>query len=237
MTRCIVLLLMALCAATGAVAAEPQEGDAPAAAPAPATETGEARAYLGFGLLAASHTLSSPLGDFDSSGGGLIANGVGHSRPLNPSLDIAFRGEVALMGREFDGGGPETADVLFEVDGGLRISQMLLLTLGYTTQVIAYDSPEVAVTYNVIPIGVGILHTTDSGYVLAQLRVGGGRLGNDQNDDTESVGYAGIRAVVQHGFGSGVQFMLGLGLDNYEIDDTGEEEQFFRLEFGLGFGI
>jgi hypothetical protein len=164
-------------------------------------------------------------------------NGAGHSRPLNPSLDIAFRGELSLGGREFDAGGPQTGDVMFEVDGGMRISRLLLLTLGYTTHAIGYDTPEVAFTYNVVPIGIGLLRTHESGYFLAQVRVGGGSLTNDQDNASESVGYAGIRAVVQHGFSSGVQFMLGLGLDTYEVDDLDQEEQFFRLEFGLGFGL
>jgi hypothetical protein len=231
MTRTLAVLLAGLALATVAGAAEPE-----AAAETPADE-GEAQAYLGFGLALIGHTLSTPIGDLDSGGGGFVINGAGHSRPINPSLDIAFRGELSIAGREFDAGGPQTGDVMFEVDGGMRISRLMLLTLGYTTHVIAYDSPEVAFSYNVIPVGLGILHTTESGYFLAQLRLGGGELSNDQNNATTDVGYAGIRAVIQHGFDSGVQFMLGLGLDTYEMDDTDEEEQFVRLEFGLGFGL
>lgn len=219
-----------------APAARADEGPA-AEAPASAGTAEPARGYVGFGLVGVGHTYSSPLGDLDSSGGGFVANGAFHSQPLNPSLDIAFRGELSVTGREFDGSGTKVGDVMFEVDGGMRISRLLLLTLGYTTHGIAYDNPDITFNYGVIPIGIGILHTTDSGYVLAQVRVGGGRLSNDQTNDTEDVGYAGIRAVVQHGFDSGIQFMLGLGLDNYQLDDTDEEEQFFRLEFGLGFGL
>jgi hypothetical protein len=233
MTRRTAVLLAGLAMTAVAGAAEPEAAEPPAAE----APEGEAQAYVGFGLAGASHTLSGPLGDFDSGGGGFVINGAGHSRPINESLDIAFRGELSIIGREFDGGGPQTGDVMFEVDGGMRISQLMLLTLGYTTHVIAYDAPEVAFTYNVIPVGIGLLRTTESGYFLAQVRVGGGSLTNDQNNASESVGYAGIRAVVQHGFDSGVQFMLGLGLDTYEMDDTDEEEQFFRLEFGLGFGL
>jgi hypothetical protein len=238
MTRTLGALLAGLAMTAVADAAEPA-AEAPAAeAPAAAAPPeGEAQAYLGFGLAAVSHTLSTPLGDFDSGGGGFFMNGAGHSRELNPSLDIAFRGELSIAGREFDDGGPETGDVMFEVDGGMRISRMFLLTLGYTTQVIGYETPEVAFTYNVVPIGLGLLRTHESGYFLAQVRVGGGQISNDVDSSTESVGYAGIRAVVQHGFDSGVQFMVGLGLDSYDIEDTGEEEQFFRLEFGLGFGL
>jgi hypothetical protein len=232
MIRHTTLLIAALAMAAGAGAAEPE-----AAAPATAADAqGEARAYVGIGLVAASHTTETSLGDLDSSGGGIAVNGVGHSARINPSLDIAFRGEGAIIGREFDGGG-KVADALFEVDGGLRISEILLLTLGYTTLATGYENPDVVTTYNVIPVGIGLLRTTDSGYLLAQLRVGGGRLGNDQNDDTESVGYVGLRAVVQHGFSDGVQFMLALGLDSYDVDDLGITDRFVRLDFGLGFGF
>lgn len=233
MKASVAVLLAGTLAVGSAQAAEaPAEADA-----APPVASEPARGYLGFGLVGVSHTYSSPFGDLDSSGGGVVANGAFHSQPINPSLDIAFRGELSIVGREFDGGGPQTGDLMFEVDGGVRISRMLLLTLGYTTHALAYDNPEITFTYGVIPVGLGILHTTDAGYVLAQVRVGGGRLSDDQTNQTEDVGYAGIRAVVQHGFDSGIQFMLGLGLDTYKLDDTDEEEQFFRLEFGLGFGL
>jgi hypothetical protein len=227
-----VALLLAVAIPAGVAAAEPE---APGE-PAPAPKNG-ARGYLGFGLAVAGNTLETPLGDADSSGAGLMVNGVGHSGKVNPSLDIAFRGEAALMGREFDGSGEEVGDILFELDGGLRISGLLLLTLGYTTQFTVYENPDVVTSYSVIPVGIGLLHTTDSGYLLGQLRVGEGRLSNDQDNATESVGYAGIRAAVQHGFGSGVQLMVALGLDTYEVDDLDVTDQFFRFEFGLGFGL
>lgn len=235
-----ILLLLAGCGCTfGATAAEPQAPAEPApdAAAQPAAEEGQARAYLALGLVAVSNTLSTPLGDADSDGGGLVLNGALHSRPINPSLEIALRGAVAVTGREFDGGG-KTGDALVEMDGALRISKMLLLSLGYTTQAVAYDtSPEVVLTYNVYPIGVGVFHATDSGYAIGQVRVGGGRLANDQNDDTEGVSYFGLRGVFQRGFGSGAQFMVGLGYDKYEVDDLDQSEDFFRIEVGLGFGL
>jgi hypothetical protein len=242
MIRAIALLAawgftMTAAAAEPEAPAEPAEPTAaPAAEPAPAPRN-DARGYVGFGLALAGHTLESGLGEAESSGGGFVVNGVGHSGKINPSLDIAFRGEGAIMGREFDGSGEEVADVLFEVDGGMRISELFMVTLGYTTQVTAYDNPEVATSYDVIPIGLGVLRTTDAGYLLAQLRLGGGRLSNDQDNDTESVGYAGIRLAVQHGFGSGVQFMAALGLDSYEVEDLDLTDEFVRLEFGLGFGL
>ena len=229
-------LALACCAcATLAGAEEPAAPAEPTGAPA---ATGEARAYLGFGLIAASGTQSLPgFPDADSGGGGFGANGAGHSRPITPSLDIAFAGQVALMGREFDRGSEETGDVLYEVDGGIRISQIVMLTLGYSTQVTGYDQLDLATSYTVIPIGIGILHTHDKGYVMGQLRLGGGRASNDQNNDTEGLGYVGLRGVLQHGAANGVQFMLGLGLDKYELDDTDLTDEFFRLELGLGFGI
>lgn len=234
------IALIAACGfALGAAAAEPEAAAsgaaADAAAPA-ATPKSDARGYVAFGLTTSNATQSAPgFPDFDSSGGGLFASGAGHSGKVNPSLDIAFRGEAAIVGREFDGGG-EVADVLVEIDGGIRLGGLLMLTLGYTTMTTAYDSTDIATTLSVIPLGVGVLHTTDAGYVLAQLRVGGGRIGSDQNNDTESVDYFGLRAAVQHGFSEGgVQFMLGLGLDRFEY--AGIEDQFVRLDFGLGFGF
>jgi hypothetical protein len=239
MYRSIALLLAGCGFTFAAVAAEPETPAEPEAAAPPAAEEGQARAYLAFGLVAVSNTLSTPLGDADSSGGGLVLNGALHSRPINPSLEIALRGAIAIAGREFDGGG-ETGDALIEMDGALRISKMLLLSLGYTTQAVAYDtSPEVVLTYNVYPVGLGVFHATDSGYLIGQIRVGGGQLANDQNDDTESVGYFGLRGVFQRGAadGSGPQFMVGLGYDKYEVDDLGQSEDFFRVEVGLGFGL
>jgi len=202
-----------------------------------AEPNGEAQAYLSFGLVAANSSFSSLfVPDIEASGGGLAAHGAAHSRKVNPSLDIGFSGQVALMSRTFDDTDEEVADVLFELDGGLRLGGLLYLTLGYSTQVTAYENPDIATTYNVVPLGVGILHTSDTGYVLAQLRVGAGRLSNDQNDDTEGVRYGGLRAVWQRGFSSGVQFMLGLGLDRYDLGDH-ETDDFVRLEAGVGFGI
>lgn len=230
-----VLALACVGAPTLACGAEPeteQEDEA-------AGEQGDARAYLGLGLVAARSTLSQAtmVGDINSEGGGLGVNGAGHSQPVKPWLDIAFSGQVAVTSREFDDGS-EVADMVYEVDGGVRFSRQLMVTLGYTTQVTAYDNPDVAITYNVIPVGVGFMHTHERGYLLAQLRAGRGRISNDQTDDTESVGYFGMRGVVQHGFGSGVQLMLAIGLDRYKLHDPADtEEEFFRLEFGLGFGI
>lgn len=215
-----------------AFAAEPEP-------PAPgAFDEDAAHGYFSLGLVAASSTLSSPLfPDIDASGGGVAVHGVAHSGQVNPSLDIAFSGQVALTSREYDGGGPEVADVLYEIDGGLRLSDLFYLSLGYTTQATAFDNPDIVLTYNVVPVGIGLLSTRESGYMLAQLRVGGGRISNDQNDDTDSVGYLGVRAAFQRGFGSGLQFMLGLGWDRYEVRDFDETEEFLRLELGLGFGL
>jgi hypothetical protein len=244
MNRCIAVLLAGCGFTLTTTAAEPEAGTESGpevATVTPAVEPAaqeQARAYLGLGLVAISHTASTALGDADSSGGGLVLNGALHSRPISPSLDIALRGAIAAMGREYEGGGTETGDVLIEMDGGLRISRIFLLSLGYTTQAVAFEAPEIIFTYNVYPVGIGVLHATDSGYLLGQVRAGGGRLTNDQDDSTEGVGYFGLRGVVQHGFGSsGMQLMLGLGFDRYEVDDLDQTEEFFRMEFGLGFGL
>lgn len=218
------------------LAADPEAPEA--APPAPdAFDEDAAHGYLSLGLVAASSTLSSPpFPDIDASGGGIAVHGVAHSAQVNPSLDIAFSGQFALMSREFDGGS-EVADALYEIDGGLRLSDLFYVSLGYSSQATAFDTPDVVLSYDVVPIGVGLLSTGESGYVLAQLKVGGGRLGNDQNDDTERVGYLGLRAAFQRGFGSSVQFMLGLGWDRYDFSDIDQTEDFLRLELGLGFGL
>jgi hypothetical protein len=236
----VAVLLAGLVLAGFAVAADPEPAPAPAADPAApvAFDPDRAHGYFSLGLVAASSTLSTPLvSDTDASGGGIAVHGVVHSAQVNPSLDIAFSGQVALMSREYDGGGPEVADVMYEIDGGLRLSELFYVSLGYTTQATAFDNPDVVLTYNIVPVGIGLLSTSESGYMLAQARVGGGRIGNDQNDDTESVGYIGFRAAFQRGSASGVQFMLGLGWDRYEIRDFDETEDFLRLELGLGFGL
>ena len=240
--RGIVVLLTCLGFTAPAWAAEPEEGgrqeEAARTEEAAASKNEKAHAYLSFGLVAANSSFSSPLiGDVDASGGGLGLHGAAHSGKVNPSLDIGFSGQVALMSRTFDDTDVDVADVLYEIDGGLRFSNLFYLTLGYSTQVTAYENPDLVTTYNIVPVGLGVLKTSESGYLLAQLRAGGGRLSNDQNDDTESVGYLGLRAVVQHGFGSGVQFMLGLGLDRYDLGDANQTDDFVRLEAGIGFGI
>lgn len=213
-------------------------GEAPApAATAPAHDATAAQGYLGFGLVLASHSVSTPAGDGDSSGGGIVGNGAGHSAPISPSLDIAFTGQVAIMGRTYDQTDEDAADVMYEVNGGLRFSELLYLSLGYTTQSTAYETSEVTSTYNVIPVGVGVLRTTEAGYVLAQVRVGGGSITDDETDDRESVGYVGLRGVFQQGSADGVQFMLGVGWDRYDIKDFDIQDDFLRVDLGLGFGL
>lgn len=229
-----VLVILACLAFPGASAAEDE-----AATPAePASyDKDRAHAYLGLGLVAASSRYSQLfVPDTEASGGGLSVHGAAHSGKVNPLLDIAFTGQVALMSREFDASNEEVGDFLYEIDGGMRISELFYVSLGGMSQTTAHENPDIAFTYGVIPIGVGVLRTSESGYILAQLKVGAGRLSNDQNDDTESVKYGGVRAVMQHGFGSGVQFMLGLGLDRYDLGSY-QNDDFVRLEFGLGFGL
>lgn len=232
----------ALCAALVTGAAGAQDPSAPMAQPeaavAPAYDKDHAHAYVGFGLSIASSRFSEPLAnDIEASGGGLVAHGAGHSSKVNPSLDIGFTGQVALMSRTFeDNIDEETGDFLIEVDGGMRLSDLFYVSLGYTTQAIGYKNANLTETYGVIPVGAGILMTRESGYTLVQLRLGGGNLTNDQNNDADSVKYGGIRAVCQQGFGSGVQFMVALGLDRY-TPRKNVADDYIRLDFGLGFGL
>lgn len=219
-------------------AAQPAEEPAPAAAqPAPAGEQGGAQGYLGFGLMLVNHTLSTPIGDGDSSGGGVGGHGAGHSAPISELLDIGFTGQFALMGRTAEETDEEFADFMYEVDGGLRFWSLLYLSLGYTTQSTTYDLADMTTTYSIVPVGIGVLRTTDRGYALAQLRLGGGRITNDQDDSSESVGYVGLRGVLQHGAADGVQYMVGLGWDRYDIKDFDFQDDFLRVDLGLGFGL
>lgn len=232
------LAVSALGFVTPATAEAPAAADAAApAAPASGYDPGRAQGYLGFGLVLVSHTLSTPFGDGDSSGAGIGGHGAGHSARISPSLDIAFSGQVAIMARTAEETDEEFADVMYEVDGGLRINDLLYLTLGYTTQATGYESADLTTTYTIIPIGVGVLRTTDAGYVLAQLRVGGGNITNDQDDSRESVGYVGLRGVFQQGAAGGLQFMLAAGWDRYDIKDLDFQDDFLRLDLGLGFGL
>jgi len=141
------------------------------------------------------------------------------------------------MGRTAEETDEELADVMYEVDGALRFSDLFFVSLGYTTQTTAYDTADLTTTYSIVPVGLGVLRTTDSGYVLAQLRVGGGNITNDQDDSSEDVGYVGLRGVLQQGAVDGVQFMLALGWDRYDIKDLDFQDDFLRLDLGLGFGL
>ena len=231
--RCLGTALLLACA--------PVFAQEPPAATQPETpaayDKDRAHAWAGLGLIAASSSASALfVPDQDAEGGGLVARGAAHSAKVNPSLDIGFTGQVALMSRTFDGTDEEVGDALVELDGGIRVAELFYFTLGFTTQTTTYETPDLATTYTVVPIGAGLYRTTESGYFLLQLRVGGGRLSNDQNDDTEGVKYGGVRAVLQQGFGSKLQFLLGLGLDRYDLGDY-ENDDFVRLEFGLGFGL
>lgn len=225
-------------AAAGLGQEPPAGSDAPAPdAAAPEFDRGEAQGYLGFGLTLVSHTLSTPFGDGDSSGGGISGHGAGHSARVSPALEIAFTGQLAIMGRTADETDEELVDAMYEIDGGLRISDLFYLTLGYTTQSTGYETADLVTTYSVVPVGLGVLRTTEAGYLLAQLRLGGGNITNDQDDSSESVGYAGLRGVFQQGSPDGVQFMLAVGWDRYDIKDLDFQDDFLRIDLGLGFGL
>src|SRR5690349_16702629 len=228
----IAVVLAAL--VTNVAAAQVEE----TAAPAPAAyDKDRAHGYVGFGLVISSSQFSQPLtADVEASGGGLVGRFAGYSSKVNPSLDIGFTGQVALMSRTFDNTDEETGDFLLELDGGMRLSDLLYLSLGYTSQATGYKDADITETYTVVPIGVGILKTSEAGYMLLQLRLGGGNLSNDQNNDTDGVKYGGLRAVLQHSFGSSVQFMVALGLDRY-TPRKNVADDYVRLDFGLGFGL
>ena len=236
-TAVLVGLAVVACGAARAEEPAPAPMPAPASEPAPVRvwDKDKAQGYGAIGLVATSSTLETPgLPDADAGGAGLTLRGAAHSGKVNPSLDIAFTGEIAGMARTYDDTDVDVADGLYEINGGIRISDLFFASLGIQSQSSAYDN--LTTTYNIVPLGIGLLHTHERGYSLAQLKLGVGAMTNDQSNDRETLGYVGLRGFWQYGAPSGIQFMLGLGLDKYEFKDAGGSERFFRLEAGIGFG-
>jgi hypothetical protein len=218
--------------APAADAADPDPAAAPPELPAEDGATG----YLAFGLLFQENTLSEPFGDADSGGAGMFARGLAHSEPVSPAIDIVLSGLVGGVGREYPDG-EKVGDTLVEIDGGMRINRLFLLSAGYSTLISAYKTSDVTFAYNVVMLGAAFLKTHENGYILVQARAGSGKHTNDYNDDVEGVSYGGLRAVAHFGFGTSQHLQLGVGIDRYEVEELDQTEEFLRAELGLGFGI
>jgi hypothetical protein len=209
-----------------------------ASAPAAAQEAAapDNHGYFGVGLMLSTNTQSSGGGgDVTSRGGGLVLNGAGI---INPGTGIGFglNGSMDLGSRTYDDFDVTDTEFQMAFDGGVVVAELLYLSLGLQFLNQTDDASDVMRTYTVIPFGVGVLTGNEEGYMLAQLRFGGGQLSNDQNNSTEDVGYFGLRLMGQTGTANGLQFMGGLEFDSYDYSDIDFTDNLFRFFFGLGFG-
>lgn len=207
------------------------------AQPAPAFSNEKAHGYLSLELIGLKSTISGFGGDQDASGAGFGVRGAAHSGKISQTLDIGMSGQFQASSRQPEGGGNDIGSGLYEIDGGLRFSDLFYLSLGFHSRGNSQDGSGVTTTYSIIPIGIGVLTTQDAGYVLLQLKGGGGRLTDDDDTFDYDVKYFGARAILQHGYADGVQFMAGLGLDRYKVDDIGVTDKYVSFELGLGFGL
>lgn len=208
-----------------------------ASAPAAAEEAAPANhGYFGVGLMLSTNTQTSGgSSDITSRGGGLVLNGAGI---LNPGTGVGFglNGSMDLGSRTYDDADVTDTEFQMAFDGGVLVADLLYLSLGLHFLNQTDDATDVMRTYTVIPLGVGVLMGNEEGYLLAQLRFGGGELSNDQNSTTADVGYFGLRVMGQTGTANGLQFMGGLEFDAYDYSDFDATDNFFRFFFGLGFG-
>ncbi len=200
-----------------------------------AEETSENHGYFGVGLDLISQNAQTPLGDFNSTGGGLMLNGAGILGTGGP-VGFGITGEMGFGGRTDTDSDTSISEIVFGFDGGVLIGKVFYVSVGLHMLGQTPDTTDVTTTYTVVPLGLGALWGTDSGYVLAQLRFGGGQLSNDQTSDTEDIDYFGLRLAGQTGAADGLQFMGGMEFDTFDATSIDATDNFFRLFFGVGFG-
>lgn len=191
--------------------------------------------YGGVGLVIATNTLQTPLGDFNSRGGGIAFTGAGVFQ-AGSGIGIGVTGGMDFGSRTMDDTDETIADFGLGFDGGVVFADIFYVSLGLDFHNFTPESTDITGTYTVVPLGLGILVARDSGYAVAQLRFGGGQLSNDQDNLTEDVDYFGIRVVGQTGTANGLQFMGGMEFDAYGYTSSDITDSFFRLIFGVGFG-
>lgn len=205
-----------------------------AEAAAPAEKA--SHAFGGVGLMLSTASQSTPLGDFSSAGGGIAFNGAG-SLSTGSDIGVGFTGHLGFGSRtDNDDSSISIAESNLAFDGGIIFAKMLYLSLGMQFQNDTDDASDITQTYFMVPLGIGILSTDDSGYMLAQLKLGGGQWSNDADNSTEDVTMFGIRLAGQSGTPMGLQFMGALDLENYTWADTDITDFRFRATIGLGFG-
>ena len=212
---------------------------APTMAAAEESTGRENHGYGGGGLVLTSSSLDVPGGnEVTASGGGIIFTGAGMFNVAS-SLGIGVNGSFWFGQRTFDDTDEDTGDAQLAVDGGVALFDLLYLSIGIQSFAYTVDNPlggTITTNYIVVPLGVGLFKATDSGYILAQLRFGGGEASEDYTDTEEDLGYAGIRVMGQIGAANGVQFMGGIELDDYDFKDSDITDSYFRVFAGVGFG-
>ena len=204
--------------------------------PAIAEEAAANHGYFGVGLMLSTDTQSSSaFGDVTSRGGGIVLNGAGI---LSGGQGIGFglNGAMDIGSRTYDDADVTDTEFQMAFDGGVVLVDLLYLSLGLQFLNQTDDASDIMRTYTVVPFGVGVLTGNEEGYLLAQLRFGGGQLSNDQDSTTEDFGYFGLRLMGQTGTANGLQFMGGLEFDSYDAADYDYTDNIFRFFFGLGFG-
>ena len=208
-----------------------------ASAPAAAQEAaGGNHGYFGVGLMLSTDTQSSSAaGDVTSRGGGIVLNGAG-IMSAGQGIGFGLNGAMDIGSRTYDDVDVTDTEFQMNFDGGVILIDMLYLSLGLQFLNQTDDASDIMRTYTIVPFGIGVLTGNEEGYLLGQLRFGGGQLSNDQDSSTEDVGYFGLRLMGQTGTANGLQFMGGLEFDSYDDSDVDFTDNFFRFFFGLGFG-
>ena len=191
--------------------------------------------YFGVGLLLESQNAQTGLGDFSSTGGGLVLNGAGVIG-LDDTIGFGVTGGFGFASRTDTDTDETISEGQFGFDGGIVLADIFYISLGLNLLNQTPDSSDVMTTYTVVPLGLGMLAASDTGYLLGQLRFGSGEASNDQNNATEDLDYFAIRLVGQTGAADGLQFMGGLEFETYDSVDFDATDNFFRFFFGVGFG-
>jgi len=192
--------------------------------------------YFGVGLMLSTDTQSSSgTGDVTSRGGGLVLNGAG-ILSAGQGVGFGLNGAMDIGSRTYDDANVTDTEFQMNFDGGVVLLDMLYLSLGLQFLNQTDDVTDVMRTYTIVPFGVGVLTGNEEGYLLAQLRFGGGQLSNDQDSTTEDFGYFGLRLQGQTGTANGLQFMGGIEFDSYDASNYDYTDNIFRFFFGLGFG-
>lgn len=219
--RAVGLLLLSVALAPGLAGAEEAKSDN--------------HGYFGVGLLLESNNASTPAGDFSSTGGGLVINGAGIV-DLGGPLGLGLTGGFGFAGRTDTDSDVSISEGQFGFDAGIVVADIFYASLGLNLLNQTPDDTDVMVSYATVPLGLGVLIGSDTGYMLGQLRFGAGEASNDQNNVTADLTFVGIRLVGQTGTANGLQFMGGLEFDAYDLTDLDTTDNYFRFFFGAGFG-